>query len=834
MADERKTPRKWSLEEIDELLRDSGMLPTEKEQEQPVAVKKAQTVDPRPVYNENIEHRIISEPIQRSDSVAEPQVYGAFVSEKYRDRFFNRPIQNLEKTAEHQIVSPEDQKYERGGFVKKKSKFAVTGELSPVPTLVPDDKATQDMISTDRTVVFESAENKSDKKHENNPARAKTIGLRSLAFTDGNAHDTDLPEEDDNAQLSFEGFNNEDAVTFVDEHKVEEELSKKRKEKAENFTITSEMPHEEENSGETERKYGTDEYRTPDDKLKAAYFLKKNKNSAFASAVVGYICFAVLIALSVLAKSVPELEKIALGASLAVLVVLTLVNLSALSDGLRSFKGFKFGRNTGALLALFAAYLQNAAFLLSANGPSSENLSLLCAAAAFPLALNRTAEYIEYKRISANFDYITQNELYSIGKIEKTETAFEIGRGLLLDSPAVISSQKTMFPRRFMELSRKFYPSDETNKKFIPIGTAAAVLISAITMLVTKSTLCAITAFTAAMCIGIPYFSYFADCLAISKVSSHLLKKGAVIAGWEAYRECGAANAVAVDSADIFAADGGNVYGIHRFYDIQVDEAILYTASLLINSGGPLGNLFKRVIVGETSLLPPVDSLTYEDKLGLSAWIFNRRVLVGNAELLKNHNVVIPDMALIERHLSTGRYPVYLAVDGKAAAVFIISYDINLENEPLFKDIERNGLSLLVRSDDANITDSEVAARLSLPQSGVKVLSAVSGDIYKTYRLGVTSAADALLMHDGETHSFLCAVKAALSLGDVCRLLNVFRICAMGIGIALVSALAFVSGIETLSCMRVVIIQIFFSLFSVFAVSGRYGSLNKKKIKKKK
>lgn len=835
MADERKTPRKWSLEEIDELLRDSGMLPSEKEPEQPVTAQKAETVDPRPVYNKDIEHRIITEPVQRSDSVAEPQVYGAFVSEKYRDRFFNRPVQNLEKTAEHQIVPPEDQKYERGGFIKKKSGFAGTGELSPVPNLVPDDKATDDMKTTDKTVIFDSDNNKSEKKRDNGSARAKTTVLRSLAFTDGNAHDTELPEEDDNTQLSFEGFNTDDTVTFVDEREVEEELSKKRKEKAENFTITSEMPQDDGNNDETERKYGTDEYRTPDDKLKAGYYLKKNKNSSFAAAVVGYVCFAVLIVLSAIAKSIPEFEKIALISSLGVLVLLTAVNASLLSDGLRSFKGLKLGRNTGALLALFAAYVQNIAFLVSANGPSNENLSLLCAAAAFPLALNRTAEYIEYKRISANFDYITRNELYSIGKIEKTETAFEIGRGLLLDDPNVISSQKTMFPRRFMELSRKFYPSDETNKKFIPIGTAAAVLISAVTMLVTKSTLCAVTAFTAAMCIGIPYFSYFADCLVISKVSAQLLKKDAVIAGWEAYRECGAANAVAVDAADIFDSDGGNVYGIHRFYDIQVDEAILYTASLLINSGGPLGNLFKRVIVGETSLLPPVDSLTYEDKLGLSAWIFNRRVLVGNAELLKNHNVVIPDMALIERHLTTGRYPVYLAVDGKAAAVFIISYDINSENEPLFKDIERNGLSLLVRSDDANITDSEVASRLSLPQSGVKVLSAVSGDILKTYRLGVTSAADALLMHNGETHSFLSAVKAALSLGDSCRLLNVFRICAMGIGLALVSALAFVSGIETLGCMRVVIIQIFFSLFSAFAVSSRYGSLPKKskKIKKK-
>lgn len=310
-----------------------------------------------------------------------------------------------------------------------------------------------------------------------------------------------------------------------------------------------------------------------------------------------------------------------------------------------------------------------------------------------------------------------------------------------------------------------------------------------------------------------------------------------MLAGWDAFRECNSANAVAVDSADIFDENGGNVFGIHPYYDIQIDEAILYTASLLIKSGGPLGNLFKRVIVGETSLLPPVDSLTYEDKLGVSAWIFNRRILVGNSDLLRNHNVSIPDGALVERHLCEGRYPLYLAIDGKAAAVFIVSYDINRENASLLKSIEKNCISLLVRSDDANITDEMIAGKLSLPQSGVKVLSAVSGDIYKDYREGVTSAADALLMHDGKANSYLSSISAALSLGSVKHILNIFQTCAMGMGLAIVGALAFVSGISALNCVQLIVVQGFFAAFTVFAMTGSHIAANasskSRKIKRK-
>ncbi len=815
MADERKTPRKWSLEEIDELLQDSGMLPRGGDAleyvEEISHTPKAVSFNPRPAHNENIEHRIIKDTVERSDSVAEPQVYGTFVSEKYRDRFFNKPIQNLEKTAEHQIVPPEEQKYERGGFVRKKSNFENTSDFAPVPNLVPDHKANEDEV-TDKTIVFD------DKVH------TKTIALRSLAVTDGDAHDYELPDEEDDMQLTFEGFHSEDA-NIVDEKEVEAELQRKRKEKASNFTVTSETP--EIQQGEQVKKYGTDEYRTEDDKFKVAYYLKKKKNTALVSAAVSYVCFIILAIISVLAKNVVEGSTFFIIISLIFTIIPSAVNFNMIIDGVKAFKGFKFNKNTGSFLAVLATFVQQIAFLFS-DSPFESGLSLFSAAAVLALAFNQTGEYFELKRISENFSFIAdKKDIYSIGPIEKSETAFEIGRGLLLEDPSVLASQKTLFPRRFIELSRRYYPSDEISKRLIPIGFLASVIVGVLALLVSKNIFSAVTAFSACVCVSIPYFSFIADSISMARISKKVRKKGGMIAGWDAFRVCDNANAVAVDSADVFAQDGGNVYGIHLFSDMQIDEAIIYTASLLIASGGPLGNLFKRVIVGEVSLLPPVDTLAYEDKLGLSAWIFNRRILVGNADLLKNHNVEIPDQALVERHLSAGRYPLYLSIDGKAAAVFIVSYDVNNTNARLLKKIESNSISLLVRTDDANITDEMVASNLTLPRSGVKVLSAVSGDLYKSYTAGTTSAADALLMHDGKAHSFLYAIKSALSLGSFKQVLNTFQICAMGIGVALVAALSLVSGLQNLNCIQIVFTQLFFMAVSVFTVSGGHAVRNR-------
>ena len=819
MFEENKTPRKWSLEEIDELLQDSGMLPREDNSPQDVEevapTPKTAVFNPRPSHNEKIKHNIITETVEKSDSVAEPQVYGSFVSEKYRDKFFNKPIQNLEKTAEHIVVPLEEQKFERGGFVKKKSNFAATSDFTPVPNLVPDSKVSDG--SDGKTVVFDDS-------------HTKTIALRSLAVTDGDAHDIEIAEEDDGAQLSFEGFHTSE-VEIVDERQVEEELVKKRKAKVSTFAITSEITEEEKK--EEAKRYGTDEYRTADDKFKVKYYLKKKKSTALAGMIASFVSTVLLLALSLFAKGEADGGSGIIVLSLLLTAIPVVININAITDGIKAIKGFKLNRNTGCIVAIVASVIQSVV-LLTSEAPFENGVSLFASSAIFVLALNIAGEYIELKRITENFDYISSKEnIFSIGYIEKEETAFEIGRGLLLDSPEVLSSQKTLFPRRFIELSRKYYPSDDISRKLIPIGAVASLIVGVLTLLITKDIRNAITAFCGAVCVSVPYFSCIADSVSISKVSRKLLSKNAMLSGWHAYKMCENANAVAVDSCNVFDEEGGNVYGIHPFYDIQIDEAIIYTATLAIASGGPLGNLFKRVIVGETSLLPPVDTLAYEDKLGLSAWIFNRRILVGNEDLLRNHNVEIPDTALITKHLKEGRYPLYLAIDGKAAAVFIISYDADPKNAGLLRKIEGNSITLLIRSDDANITDEMVSQKISVHQSGVKVLSAVSGDVYKSYVKETTTAADATLIHDGKAHSFLCAIKGALSLGGFKQILSTFQICAMGIGVAVVAVLSFVSGLQSLSAVSLIVLQCFFTAITLFALSGSQAFKNRGKKGKK-
>ncbi len=801
--------RKWTFEEIDELLQDSG-ISSEKdfEPEQVVpTINKSESVDPRPVYNEEIKHNIKTTSVERSGVDGATRAFTALESDKYRDRFLNKPMHNLQKTAEHKFIPAGEQPYERGGFVKKASNFKGTRELEPIPILVSEDILREEQKKEESTKEIKNS---------------RTIGLRSLAVTDGSAEETELIEEDD-MQLSFEGFNTSE-VQIVDEEEVERELIRKRRQKAEEFVVSTEPEAEDDDNG---IKFGLDEYRNVNDKFKVEFNLKKQEKKALINTGVTLVCFVLLVILSLVASAIylpnslvhkNELPVILL--NLAVTIAAAVVSRDLIFDGLKSFKGFNFNRNSGCAVALVAALLQNFTFLFALL-PFENRLSLYSAVAVLPLVFNCFAGLLEARRLRRNFAVVTENELYSISHIERKETAFEIGRGLLLDEPIILASQKTSFPGRFLELSKKYYPSDELNKRIVPISFGVALIVGVITTIISKNAFNGISSFTAVLAISAPCFMFLCDNLAINMLSAKLLKKGGVITGWEANRMCAVANGITVDSTDIFDEDGGNVFGIKTFHSMKADDAILIAGALVVASGGPLGNLFKRIVVDRVELFPPVDTLAYEDKLGLSAWVQNRRVLVGSYDLLKNHNVEMPDKAFVERYIHDGRYPVFLAIEGKLGAMFIVSYDVNQENARLLKRIERESISLLLRNDDANITDNMVASALSIPSSGVKVISAVSGDILNSYVNEKRTAGDSVLMHNGKRSSYLQAVASALALGKMKRSSLVFQTGAIAIGVALAATFSFIAGGAELSIIPLIITQLVFSVIGIISTKSK-------------
>ena len=93
------------------------------------------------------------------------------------------------------------------------------------------------------------------------------------------------------------------------------------------------------------------------------------------------------------------------------------------------------------------------------------------------------------------------------------------------------------------------------------------------------------------------------------------------------------ANAVVIDASEPFPLRRMQLARFKLYNSMRIDDAFLYTAAVVIKSGGALSDVFDSVILSKHDILPPVESLVYEEKLGCSCWINNQRVLVGNRDL---------------------------------------------------------------------------------------------------------------------------------------------------------------------------------------------------------
>ena len=73
--------------------------------------------------------------------------------------------------------------------------------------------------------------------------------------------------------------------------------------------------------------------------------------------------------------------------------------------------------------------------------------------------------------------------------------------------------------------------------------------------------------------------------------------------------------------------------------------------------------------------VPEAEDFTYEEKLGYSCWIADRKVLVGNRQMLIEHSIPAPTEYEEKRYAGKGNV-MYVAIEGELVATFVISYRV--------------------------------------------------------------------------------------------------------------------------------------------------------------
>lgn len=800
-------------------------------------------VEARAVRNENINHHIGENKIIRTGSTAKK---GGMETDPYRERFLNKPTLDIEKTQDHKdlLKNLPAKTIEKHGVVVKKSSLEKTSTdgLSPIPILVD----ASDEYDAQQRLEME----------------AQSGALKANAFP-----------EDEN-QIVLDGFNEQEEVNIVNEAEEEEKLRKIRRDKASKFrlfpnievddddvysdtsaqmdeedydnekTKAVALPEEEAADGEEaeisdieeapvkekrkKRKPRTvsvaREFFGPKD-AKAVYEIyMKERSYGKRKIIVCSLALALLFACSAITSFLGSFALFSDSpfvysvSNLIVLVAVGAVNYKSIADCIENLKEKRFNRNTALTASLLAGIIQ-CVVSLGFGDLVLSGTHIYSAVALFPVLLINIGDYITTNNDIDNFILINreQKNAYAVKKIDDDGIAFEVGRGLMIKDPDIRYCAKVNFPYKFVETSRAVDPTADSFNVIVPAALAAGIIVGIISAVINKNAFVGVTSFTGVFLMAMPAASVVACASALRGVNKKLNAENGLISGYEAVEDTLDANAAVLDARDIFSGGDANVYGIKMFNSMRIDEAILYTAAVVIQSDGALSDVFDSIILSKREMLPNVESLAYEERLGCSGWIYNYRVLVGNRDLLIKHNVEVQSKEEESVFTRSGRQVVYLAVEGKVAAMFVVGYSADEQTAVYMRELERAGVSILVRTTDSNISEELVEQYFGLPRSFIKVISPVAGLMYKEMSEKQAVNEPCRVLHNGSVNSFLHSFTSALKLQERRRIINILQYIGVGISVILMAMFSFLSGLSQAGAVQILLFETLWTLVVAFA-----------------
>lgn len=632
-------------------------------------------------------------------------------------------------------------------------------------------------------------------------------------YLDGSSNNDD---EDIGIQMCFDGFDDTiEEVPTIDEAVAEQILIEQRKEKINKFRLFG--------PDETDEELGDEEfedrdYKAKEDRQSILTRLLKKKSVIGVQMIISIALFTLLLLMTVfkgteyLPLAIAKNSKFfTAGCVLMFLTVIT--NLNIFLHGFNIKKGINTDFPVSVLT--LAVLGQSLAFAINSDLWMNNGV-FLGSALAFAYIFSLLGKRQILVRIIDNFDFIINSgETYCLENIANALDVKVLGRDNLdEEDPIIKTSVKTDIPTNFMEISCKSDPSDKTVKILYPITVLlSAVLLIAVGLLDNWGT--GVNIAIAALTISTPASLLYAMNTILSDISAELDKYGARVCGFEGAQMASGTNAVVLEAANLFGTHGCDLHGIKVFNKTKIDDAIIYAAAVIIKTKSPLAHVFDDVIIGKKSILPKVDNVQYEEQMGTSAWVYQKKVLVGNRNLLINHGVSVPKINFEQKFTRRNRKALYLAVDGKIMAMFIVSYsaDPNLKRE--LKKLEKTDITLIVKSNDPYINEESIANLFDLPRGYIKVMNRQASRVFEKYSDMQVEKSPAYVVHNGTAKGLISAMRGALTVVSTKNSVSFLTCFGCILGLVTVAGLALMQWYSQISCTAIIGCQAIWTAFTV-------------------
>ena len=530
-----------------------------------------------------------------------------------------------------------------------------------------------------------------------------------------------------------------DNATYEEKSAV---LSEHRKKKVQNFVLETDegkQTDEVNTSNEENKISGQKEFESFDEAPKILSDILQVKNNLFVRLCV--LLFTGIFSVLITVANDFELplikvfdRSISPSAFLFTNTILGLVSVAVsytvLLAGIKNLIKRKADCDSIAAVAVFVTVISGIINLFDPETIRDGYYHVYISVAIVGLIFNTLGKMMIVQRTEKNFRYVAgEYDRFALKNIDNEDVAENFTKGSLTDFPELVTMRKTEFVEDFMKNSYSSDVADEFAKKTSPYIFIAGLVIGLLSFIFDKHA----TGFTnklfvaLASCSGvITMCSSLALMLVVniplSRASKKFLQYSSVMLGYSAVDEYSDTNSVLVDAEQLFPNGMVDFVNLKLLSTTSIEECILLAASLSCQAGSVLKPTFYKMLRGKTEMLYPVESYIYEDGLGLSGWIENKRVLFGTRELMENHSIDGLPSKTKEIEYAKSNVVLYLSISGVVSTLFVVQANPSLSVTRWLQELETEGVTTVIRTIDGFLSVKYLSELFDIDAASIKLL----------------------------------------------------------------------------------------------------------------
>lgn len=569
-----------------------------------------------------------------------------------------------------------------------------------------------------------------------------------------------------------------------------------------------------------------EDYTGEEDEKSILYELNHNIRKLFMRSLLSGIIAAVVVVLTIVTRIFPNaicsavpFAPAAYAILLFILMAASLVlNRVAMLSGLSPLVHIKGNSDTAVAVAGAAGMVQIIVSFFCLGDLNGFHVNYYTVIPMLAFFANNVGKLYMVLRVKDNFKFVSSKGQKYASKIYNNESvAMQMMSGTAADRPIIAYQHKTKFPSNFLKISYAPDPSEDLASKLAPITTIASIIIAVMYGVVKLSFADALNAFALITAVSVPVATLLSVNAPVRKLCKTLLSYGSMLSGYPSVKQFCDSTAIMIDANELFPAESISLEGIKTFEDYGIDESLLCGIAILKEAQNPIANAFDSVVAETEETLPEVESVLYEDEIGLVGWIKSERILVGSRTLMEKYSVEAPNMEYEEKYTSQGRQVTYLSRAGRLVAMFVTRYTPDAQLKAEMQRAETNGISFLIRTTDYNVTNDLVAKLYDLFYRSIKVLPTGLGNVLREAEDTVEETSRSYLITNGKAASLARAVTGCVKIKHNISLSIIIQLIAVIFGLLVASTLSLYAGVQVMGSLEVLIYALFWGAAAVFA-----------------